>query len=761
MFIPLDRVKEIDKIRSFEDRVYEAAKLYANADFMVIPIRPMGKAIPEKVYNITYSHATSKLSTIEKWFHPHTGKFSGWNIGLACGRSGGIFVVDLDLHGGEQDGVAEWASLQPDKWEYAGPVQETPSGGKHLVFQWREHAVSSSGKIANGIDTRGGDHTSCKSHIVVWPSNTPDGDYRWTHGGEVYECPDWVIDKMGKSWQSKRGGNRGNEYVDIKDVEDKFEAHQIRDMLEYINPDELTYDEWLQVGLAIHSQFPDDLGFGLWDEWSKPGDRYDPKECVVRWNGFDQGGDVRIGTLIYHAQKRGFQGTDVPEPRQDEIDDIVSALNKEFAIVPMGSDVFVLQEHEVVKELARIQPSYTIFKKTGFKSLLENTSFRTMGEKGPTKKTHAELWLGHPERRTYPYGVGMFPGKPKRYHGYYNLWNGFMHEPKKGDWGLFRDHIKDIMCDGNEDYFHWTLDWMADLYQDPANPKGTAIILSGIEGCGKGTFAQFIGEPFGVAFKHITDQEHLTGRFNAHMMDSVVVFADEVTYGGDKKVAGKLKALATERFITGEKKGIDAIQFRNCAHLVVASNESWFIPAGPQSRRWFVLECSPKMANNREYFSAMHAQMEERGGFEAMMHELLGRKITSNLQKAPETEGLFRQRGRLAAGDSMNRWWSQKLTLGVSGLSDIKADIGEDNPWPSLVTKSDLIQDYWDWCKENSIRFKTPDDAFYKDIIKYGLSASRPSVNGSRIYAYKLPRLEEARVIFKEQTGIDLIEKEE
>ena len=187
----------------------------------------------------------------------------------------------------------------------------------------------------------------------------------------------------------------------------------------------------------------------------------------------------------------------------------------------------------------------------------------------------------------------------------------------------------------------------ADCVQDPGNLKGTAIVMRGKEGTGKGTFANTLGKLFGPHFVHLIDSSHLMGNFNAHLIEAIVVFADEITWGGNVKNQGKLKGLVTEPQLTGERKGIDAVQYRNLAHVIIASNSDWVIPAGPESRRWFVIDVDDSRANDQTYFSAIHKQLDN-CGYEAFLHFLQNRKITSNLRHAPETSALADQR-RLSA----------------------------------------------------------------------------------------------------------------
>ena len=55
-------------------------------------------------------------------------------------------------------------------------------------------------------------------------------------------------------------------------------------MLDYINPAGLNYQEWLNVGMALHYEgIPADV----WEQWSRrDGKRYHSGECSRKWEGF-------------------------------------------------------------------------------------------------------------------------------------------------------------------------------------------------------------------------------------------------------------------------------------------------------------------------------------------------------------------------------------------------------------------------------------------------------------------------------------------
>jgi phage/plasmid primase-like uncharacterized protein len=80
----------------------------------------------------------------------------------------------------------------------------------------------------------------------------------------------------------------------------------------------------VRVGQAIHSEWPDDSGLTLWDEWSKPASNYREKETRSVWGGFTRGGGITIAALYGIARDAGWRDNgDYPEASiltQEEIE---------------------------------------------------------------------------------------------------------------------------------------------------------------------------------------------------------------------------------------------------------------------------------------------------------------------------------------------------------------------------------------------------------------------------------------------------------
>lgn len=81
----------------------------------------------------------------------------------------------------------------------------------------------------------------------------------------------------------------------------------IRAALAHI-PASLPRDEWARLAMAIKSEFPDSLGFDLFDTWSQSApDGYDAKATRSTWRSVKAGGGVGVGTLLHLAKEHGFE----------------------------------------------------------------------------------------------------------------------------------------------------------------------------------------------------------------------------------------------------------------------------------------------------------------------------------------------------------------------------------------------------------------------------------------------------------------------
>jgi hypothetical protein len=74
------------------------------------------------------------------------------------------------------------------------------------------------------------------------------------------------------------------------------------------------YDDWLAVGMALHS-VGDDALLDDWEQWSAQSGKHKPSDCQRKWRSFKKSG-ITLGTLGDMAKKDGWRGSAVsPQDR--------------------------------------------------------------------------------------------------------------------------------------------------------------------------------------------------------------------------------------------------------------------------------------------------------------------------------------------------------------------------------------------------------------------------------------------------------------
>ena len=723
--ITKDEINEI-KLRADGRRsylTYLMALHYINKGFLVLPCMPDTKNLPKRVDNIKMCDASGSLETVEEWFG-NKGKYKGWNIALATGRTANLFVLDVDVKKKDGNtGMDNLAELVDEHGDFETTTATTPSGGKHYFFKWSEGGMSSTSKIAPSLDTLGGkdDAMLPARKVMVYPSTFEGTQYRWSETCAMTDIPTWLKRTLEHKVSTSLKGDsafhgmkivsdsaRGSEEVT---ADDNYEEYQysipaLQRMLECIEVGALDYEDWIMVIQAIHSQHSGGDGLALADHWCSGGDSYEAGEVHKRWDGFAEEGKVRIGTVIHLAKLGGFDITAENKKSENtgkpctEVDknDVIAEYNARFGVVDINGTIRVLR----VREPDATNPSnYTLYDMTNFDILTKPEVIAR--EKKILAKSR--IWISHENRKEYT-GITFSPSGLGDVGRYYNRWNGFAMKPSAGDCSFFLTHVME-MVNGNQEHYDWLIDWCADLIQDPSNPKGCAVITKGNEGTGKGTFAQVIGKLVGRYFIQILQEGQLTGRFNSHLEDALVVFADEVTFGGSKKEAGVLKGLVTERERIIERKGMEPVNTKSYVRLITASNNDWVIPAGSGSRRWFVIELTDKRIGDMTYWNAFHKSANN-GGYEALMEFLLNRKIKSNLRTAPVTKALKAQRTKSVLSESsILDWWSTLAMTGVHGIPTVGCDELDKNSWGLFVKPMDLYEAYNEWALRNRVKYPT------------------------------------------------------
>lgn len=612
-----------------DNSMLNAALAYARDGRLVIPLIGKKPLVPHG-----YKDGTKDPTQIIEWWQrwPHA------NVGLVTGAASDLFILDVDVKKGHRgDESLRALEAQFDKLPVTR-LSRTASGGWHYYFRMSAQPIKSRKGVRDGIDL-----LAEGSYIVAPPSTVEGMTYQWVNESELATSPNWLAE-LGQPNQAS-----------LAQVENRI-PNLIRDLF----PTGRESNGNLMVHCLYHDDSTPSMGVRLEDGL------FHCFTCEARGSLED------LYVKVTGASPEEARRLIHPMPA------FVDELNREHAVVTdFGGKCVVLNEG---RDPIHGWTSISFSSQADLKLRYQNRTV-VLGEK---RICVADAWFRHRDRREYRQIV-FAPGRSTP--GHYNLWQGFPITPKPGKWDLLQEHIHDNICRKDQGLYRYLMAWMAQTIQLPWERPGTAIVLRGKQGTGKGILCSQFGALFGPHFTHVTNPRHLVGNFNAHLKHALLVFADEAYWAGDKASEGVLKALITEKTLPVEYKGKDVVHVENYVRLMIATNNEWAVPAGLEERRFCVIDVGEGRMQDTSFFKRLVEQMEN-GGREAFLHALSTYDLsTVNLRQLPQTEALMET--KLMTMGTAELFWYEILARG--GVCD--------GHWESSIAKEGLHKLFVDYAK--------------------------------------------------------------
>lgn len=440
----------------------------------------------------------------------------------------------------------------------------------------------------------------------------------------------------------------------------------------------------------------------------------------------------RTKTELWELVKQTTRYVDSAGAKVPLTERLLAEINAKVAILESPAGAFL---YETVDD--RGHPRIQLVQRSDLSNLYANRS-------APTKNGNViTWWMAQRRRRSYKSVVFAPGGTPP---GCYNLWRGWPIEAVPGDCGLYWDHIRDVVCAGDLTKFEWLRKYMAHAIQRPDELPEIAIVLTGLEGAGKGAFVQPFGKLFGPNFVVVHRTDDVTGSFNAHLATALLLYADEATWGGDKQRQGVLKASITERRILVNQKFQPVYEVSNYRRTIFASNESWPVAIGESDRRFVYFDVSDERVGDRSYFNSIFEQLKD-GGLNALMHDLRSEDLSGwDPRQRPATASTWPIKQRSL--DSEMQWWYDMLMEGGATGSCTRERVLLEWTWPEAcegsLSKTKLYESYELFCREHRTR-PVAMNTFFKKAYKIGICINRPVREGNIRTEVMLKALGDAR----------------
>ena len=243
-----------------------------------------------------------------------------------------------------------------------------------------------------------------------------------------------------------------------------------------------------------------------------------------------------------------------------------------------------------------------------------------------TRKSLVSKWMDDPNMRIYTEMQVIPPPRicPKTT---FNLWRPFQYisQPILSTdehfdteaVQAFAQHLE-IMCDHNEAVFIYFCNWIAHMFQIPAQKPECCINLIGNQGTGKSTITRILSELMGHGYKleTATPERDVWGSFNAPMLHSYLVVLSETDKRNLKENGSKLlKKLITDNTsdsgFTINMKGKDQFGVNSFHRVIQDTNKRDPLETSEDDRRNLVIKCSDELKNNDEYFENFNKIMNK------------------------------------------------------------------------------------------------------------------------------------------------------
>lgn len=748
----------------------EWAVALAELGFHVIPLLK-GKKLPA-FHEEWQKKATNDAAEIAKWWRRKPEN----NVGIATGKplnGGYLIIIDIDDKVGKR-GKDTFRALEGELGELPATLTvATPSGGTHLYF-WYSTLLktSASSRLGLGVDTRG-----AGGYVVAPGSFIGEATYTMGELTEVAELPEaWAL-KIGAGKlkrESAKGVAADNAKIDTaRNVKwaKEYLATEAAIACEGAGGDATTFRVAARVKDFGISK---DKCFDLMDKWNdRCSPPWPPAELEDKIANAYEYGEKLVGEDSPEAQfeaigKRYDDGSDMfddeaaasgdelmltPPPVGPDDEHPLEYFNKHFAFVRIGGTHAII--FEMRDKQKRIE-DVAFMNEQSFHRMMASMTWQVDGKTAKMSKS----WMDWVDRRSY-LKIAFAP-ETKVSAKTYNLWRGFTVAPSPvvemqssahgssnlpvpRSCALWFEHIWNNVCQRDEALYYWVISWFAHCVQKPWEKPLVALVLRGGKGTGKNSAVAPLLELLGDSGMVAANRRYLTGNFNSHLENKLLMVLDEAFWSGDKGAEGTLKDLVTGAYHNIERKGFEPFRVANLTRVVILGNESWLVPASTDERRYCVLDMAEHNKQDTAFFTALHDQLTDnkKAGLSEWLDWMKrwlphrdGVKI--NINVAPITQGLLDQKEESL--EVVESWVNESLKSGTPQNCD-----GEFGDQISSYQVAQAINIY---ARDRNIKSRLPS---LEDIgrklkkIFPTMGTCRLRTNSGRVRHYTLPKLRLAR----------------
>ena len=309
--------------------------------------------------------------------------------------------------------------------------------------------------------------------------------------------------------------------------------------------------------------------------------------------------DTSIDLSMYDSPKNDIEASITYYKDKEEFEKTHLKIIHPPIYISMIKDKFELQSRDGLVQ--SYQDMKTIVKnEVNGKEIISKTSF-------------IKTWINDENIRKYDSMV-FTPPPLKHDLRDYNTWQGFDNEnkPLPSNFNMetneyiirFREYISNLV-NGRENYVNYIIAWIANIIQYPAYRSQVCIILySLVEGVGKTKLIELIeniiGEKYSFSITDVSNQ--LFGKHSMAEFEKLFISLSEIKGKDTYSNSETFKSRITDPKRDFEPKGLKSFNSINYSNYICSTNNINSVNAGENDRRFCVITCNNKKANDKIYF---------------------------------------------------------------------------------------------------------------------------------------------------------------